>query len=582
MNPIAVDAPRTVLTTPPTPTHQHHTDILIVGGGVTGLMAALRASRSSNVILLTNSSPLESNSAWAQGGIAAALDAADSPTLHIEDTLTAGAGLSDRTAVEALAWEAPLLMYALAKLGMPFERENGDFVLGLEGSHSHRRILHVGDMTGLALTNTLVHQVRSSPHITILAGYQAIELLCHTADCTGVLALDDDGNLHHFAATATILATGGAGALYGLTSNQPGALGEGIALAYRAGAEVVDMEFIQFHPTVFQTSDGQGFLISEATRGEGGKLYGSPSGERFMPALHPRAELAPRDVVTRGIFDAMQREGSPHVLLDLTHMSEGYMQRRFPTIYARCCKEGINPAREPIPVAPAAHYLMGGIRTNLYGATTLPGLYAAGECACTGVHGANRLASNSLLECLVSGSRAAAAALVYCENQPHDHTTNHSEWVATSIPYATRRGDGATVPSRATLADTMRTCAGPLRSAEGLSEGMQRLACFPRQACTTSPETITLANAALVAELIIAGGMMREESRGAHYRRDFPATNDSQWRNHLVMRRGNAAYAVQTVADLNPIAPKRETPGYAELEAHATGEYCLLAADAIG
>ncbi|HET9224657.1 MAG TPA: FAD-binding protein, partial [Roseiflexaceae bacterium] len=271
---------------------------------------------------------------------------------------------------------------------------------------------HAGDATGWALTSVLADRARACPRIRILEGYQVVDLLGEPGACAGALALDQRGGWHLFAAGATILATGGAGALYGLTSNQPDALGEGIALAYRAGAEVADMEFIQFHPTVMRTRAGQGFLISEAVRGEGARLL-TPRGERFMPAYDPRAELAPRDVVARGIAAAMRQANADHVLLDLTHLAADYLEQRFPTIWARCRFEGMDPASQPIPVAPAAHYTMGGIRTDLDGATSLAGLYAAGECACTGVHGANRLASNSLLECLVFGRRAAAAALEY-------------------------------------------------------------------------------------------------------------------------------------------------------------------------
>ena len=584
MEPIHIDAPASVLVNQPAHVDAQTTDVIIIGGGVTGLMAALRASRSAHVVLLTQDTPLESNSAWAQGGIAAALDAADSPLSHVEDTLVAGAGLSDSAAVEALAWEAPLLMYELADLGVPFERDNGSFVLGLEGSHSHRRILHVGDMTGMAITQTLVNQVRSSPQIHVLEGYKAIDLLNHDGRCDGVLVRDQMGNLLRFQAQATILATGGAGALYGLTSNQAGALGEGIALAYRAGAEVVDMEFVQFHPTVFRTSSGRGFLISEATRGEGGRLF-SPDGERFMPALHPRAELAPRDVVTRGIFASMQREDVDHVLLDLTHLSSDYLQRRFPTIYTRCRQEGIDLAVERVPVAPAAHYLMGGIRTDLYGATSIAGLYAAGECACSGVHGANRLASNSLLECLVSGSRAAVAAVqgpglmenAECRMQnagqgpglmenaewrmqnagqgleddtpqaadrrPHVQVTNERMGEQGANGSAAGNGD-----LRGVLADIMRCCAGPLRTADELQAGLRRLAAFPLQATMQDGERLTVANAALVARLIMAGALQREESRGAHYRRDFP-TSREEWRVHMVLGRGQPAYAVEHVAE---------------------------------
>src|SRR5262245_33751510 len=459
---IRVDAPRYLLAAPPARAQRHITDILVVGSGAAGLSAALRAAEEVDVVLLTRGTLLVSNSARAQGGIAAALDPADAPAFHVEDTLVAGAGLSDPAAVEALAAEAPALMRELAALGVPFEREDAEFALGLEGGHGRRRIVHAGDATGWALTSVLAGRARTCPRIRIFEGYQVVDLLGEPGACAGALALDQHGDWHIFAAGATILATGGAGALYGLTSNQPDALGEGIALAYRAGAEVADMEFIQFHPTVMRTRGGQGFLISEAARGEGAQLL-TPGGERFMPAYDPRAELAPRVIVARGIAAAMRRAGADHVLLDLTHLAADYLEQRFPTICARCRAEGIDPARQPIRVAPAAHYTMGGVRTDLDGATSLAGLFAAGECACTGVHGANRLASNSLLECLVFGRRAAAAALQRIENEELrigkicDRSTN-SQCSILNFQFDWRDK----------LASQMNDHAGLLRSAEGL------------------------------------------------------------------------------------------------------------------
>jgi L-aspartate oxidase len=538
-----VDAPRQLLSSPAGQVYQHTANVLVVGGGVAGLMAALRAATHANVVLLTRAPLLESNSALAQGGIAAAMKHDDSPLLHRNDTLEAGAGLSDEAAVEMLVEQAPRLMQWLDQLGVPFDREDGRIALGLEGSHSRRRILHVGDATGLALTRTLATHVRDTPTIRVLEGYQVIDLVCRADRCLGVLALDRSGILHRFTAGATILATGGAGGLYGRTSNTPGALGEGVALAYRAGGEVADMEFVQFHPTVLQTRSGQGFLISEATRGEGGRLL-TLGGNRFMPDYDSRAELAPRDIVTRGIFDTMRREGSDHVLLDLTHLPAAFLSQRFPTICARCLAEGIDPSVSPLPVAPAAHYLMGGIRTDLEGRTSIAGLYAAGECACTGVHGANRLASNSLLECLVMGERAADAALdgepvaQQREEKPRWHFPSPSSaWCALLRP-----------EWRAELAAVMRQCGGPLRSAEQLADGLHGLERFPLQACTLDPEAMTAANAALVARLILSGALVREESRGAHFRTDFP-TAAERWRVHLVQHNGHPARPVESVAE---------------------------------
>jgi L-aspartate oxidase len=543
---IRVDVPRSALAAPPAAPREHTVEVLVIGGGAAGLSAALRAAERADVVLLTRADLPESNSAWAQGGIAAALDAADSPAFHVDDTLVAGAGLSDLSPVEALAWEAPGLMRDLAALGVPFERDDADFALGLEGGHSRRRILHTGDATGWAITSALIARARNCPRIRILEGYQAVDLLGEPGRCVGALALDRAGGWHSLRARATILATGGAGALYGLTSNQPGALGEGIALAYRAGAEISDMEFVQFHPTVFRTRAGHGFLISEAARGEGGRLL-TPDGQRFMPEVDPRAELAPRDIVSRGIFAAMRREGADHVLLDLTHLPAPYLERRFPTISARCRAEGLDPAVEPIPVAPAAHYLMGGIRTDATGATNIAGLYAAGECACTGVHGANRLASNSLLECLVFGRRAGAAVLRHIENEKLRIENYRSE---------TRDSQFSILNSqfnwRDELATIMRERAGLQRSASELAGALQMLAGFPAQVSDATSDAIAAANAGLVARLIVTNALLREESRGAHFRTDFPHADDA-WRVHLVLARGQAARIVKTVAS----APER-------------------------
>lgn len=536
-----ITAPRFVLTTlPPAPVTT--TGVLVIGAGAAGLTAALAAAERTTVTVLARGALPESNSARAQGGIAAALDASDSPRAHVADTLVAGAGLADEGAVATLAHSAPALMRELAALGVPFERSApGDFALGLEGGHSARRIVHVGDATGLAVTLVLIARARAHPRITLLEGWQAVDLLTQHGQVSGVLARDHAGRWRQVHAGATIIASGGAGALYGLTSNQPTALGEGIAMAYRAGAELADMEFVQFHPTVYRTRAGQGFLITEAARGEGGILR-TPAGERFMPAYDPRGELAPRDVVTRGIYAAMRRSGSDHVLLDLSHLPRATIEHHFPTICARLREDGLDPVSTPIPVAPAAHYLMGGIRTDLDGATSLPGLYAAGEAACTGVHGANRLASNSLLECLVFGRRAGNAA------------TRQSR-----LPAQLRQRDAARQAAPATasaplpatwrdmLAATMRAAAGPLRDGAGLRAGADTLAAWPQQATPDDPEGITAANAALTARLIVAGALLREESRGGHFRSDFPQPRE-HWQAHLVQARGQTPFLVETIA----------------------------------
>ena len=538
----SINAPRYALTRLPY-APARRTGVLVIGAGAAGLSAALVAAERTHVTVLARGALPESNSAWAQGGIAAALDAADSASAHIADTLTAGAGLSDEAAVAALAFEAPALMRELAARGVPFEREDEDqFALGLEGGHSARRIVHVGDATGWAVTSQLIAEARAHPRITLLEGWQAADLLDSGGRIVGALARDAAGGWHWLLAAATIIATGGAGALYGLTSNQPVALGEGIAMAYRAGAEVADMEFVQFHPTVYRTRAGQGFLITEAARGEGGILR-TPAGERFMPAYDPRGELAPRDIVTRGIYAAMRAAGSDHVLLDLTHLPATTIERHFPTICARLRADGIDPVTTPIPVAPASHYLMGGIRTDLEGVSSLPGLFAAGEAACTGVHGANRLASNSLLECLVFGRRAGYAAARQVENAEarSEHAFRGKDVRQAHLPPLTAR------PWRDELAAIMRAAAGPLRDGDGLRAGALALAERPLQADPDDAYGIAAANATLTARLIVAAALLREESRGGHFRTDFPAPREV-WRRHSVQARGRSPFLVESVA----------------------------------
>lgn len=527
--------PRSVLAWLPRPLTTWRTGVLVIGAGAAGLSAALAAAAHTDVLVLARGALPASNSALAQGGIAAALDAADSPLAHIADTLVAGAGLADEPAVAALAYAAPDLMRELAAAGVPFERHDAaTFALGLEGGHSARRIVHVGDATGWAVTAALIEQARAHPRITLLEGWQAADLLTSEGRVIGALARDPAGHWQRLLAAATILASGGAGALYGLTSNQPTALGEGMAMAYRAGAALADMEFVQFHPTVYRTRHGEGFLITEAARGEGGILR-TLNGNRFMPAYDPRAELAPRDVVTRGIYAAMRASGSDHVLLDLTHLPRERIEHHFPTICARLREEGLDPVTTPIPVAPASHYVMGGVRTDLDGATNLPGLYAAGEVACTGVHGANRLASNSLLECLVFGRRAGLAATAQAASHP---------WSLAALALAElalQHAPAAPVPPlptnwRSELAAIMTSAAGPLRHGEQLRAGLAALAHWPSQAEPTDPEAITAANAALTARLIISAALLREESRGGHFRSDFPQQREALRAHRLLVR----------------------------------------------
>ena len=391
-------------------------DVLIVGSGLAGLSAALHLAPTHRVAVLTKRALNDGSSAWAQGGIAAVLAAGDSFDAHVEDTLIAGAGLCDPEATRFVVEHAPEAIGWLRELGVPFSEEDGDLHLTREGGHSQRRIVHVTDATGAAVQQTLIERVRRTPNITLFEHHTLVDLVTgtklglHDPACMGLYALDDSTDeVLSFRAPHTILATGGAGKVYLYTTNPDTATGDGIAAAWRAGCRVSNMEFIQFHPTCLYHPHAKSFLISEAVRGEGGLLK-LPDGTRFMPKHDERAELAPRDVVARAIDFEMKKHGLDCVYLDISHQPAAFLKEHFPNILARCLELGIDITREPIPVVPAAHYTCGGVLSDLSGRTDIPGLYAIGETACTGLHGANRLASNSLVECMVF-ARAAAGAI---------------------------------------------------------------------------------------------------------------------------------------------------------------------------
>jgi L-aspartate oxidase len=531
---------------PDRPEQVHRADVLIIGGGAAGLMAALHASCAPGVrvALLAKAPPSDSNTAHAQGGIAIAVGADDAPELQAADTLQVTGGIADAEAVRVLTAEGPARLRELLALGMPFDRADGELALGLEAGHSRRRILHVGDLTGRALSETLARAVAALPNVAWYTGFYAAALALADGACVGAWALDQAGTLHLFHARATILATGGAGALFARTSNPKGALGEGIALAYRAGATVADVEFVQFHPTVMPTRDGA-FLISEAVRGEGGRLLSRRG--RFMPDYDPRAELAPRDVVARAIHWEMTRTGEPNLWLDVRHLGGAFLAARFPTIYQRCRQEGIDPAEDLIPIAPAAHYMMGGVRTDLWGATDVPGLYAAGECACTGVHGANRLASNSLLECLVYGARAATAAVEYsaevglpAPEPPRARQERMTAWPPAGL---------------VALQQRLTAAVGLVRSAEGLSATIAWLDSLQASAPATRavPESVQREHVTLVAGLMARAAWLRQESRGAHYRADYPQADDA-WQAHLLWSRRTGVALAYPLHRLLPAA----------------------------
>lgn len=511
---------------------QVHSDVLVIGTGIAGLYTALKVRSGGRVLLLTKRRLEDSNTEFAQGGIAAAIGSADSPRLHLQDTLEAGAGLNDLAAVEVLVEEGPDCVRELIELGTQFDKveETGEIALTREGAHSQHRILHArGDATGEEIRRALQEKVLTDPSIEVRENHYLVDVLTdpETGRCIGALAIDDAGALTAYLARATVLATGGAGQLYLNSTNPEIATGDGIAVAYRAGAAVADVEFVQFHPTALYHRGSPKFLISEAVRGEGAILLNT-QGERFMPAYHPRAELAPRDVVSRAIVDQMTRTGSAYVLLDATGLG-AEVKHRFPNIYRVCLKHGIDITRKPIPVAPAAHYMMGGILTDVDGRTTIPGLYACGETACTGIHGANRLASNSLLEGLVFGRRIAR------------HLARELPPLPAALPELAHRAQ-APAGSRPVeemwvqVQECMWREVGISREEAGLARAELLLAELEdqRAGVVGSPAALQLANMITVARLVARAARERQESRGGHYRIDYPQRDDAQWQRRII------------------------------------------------
>jgi L-aspartate oxidase len=519
-------------------------DYIIVGSGVAGLSVALAAAQGGKRSLIITKSHLEeSNTRYAQGGIAAAVGPSDSAYSHEVDTLVAGAGLCDQAAVEALTKDAPGQIAELVRLGMPFDREeaSGDLELGREGAHSANRILHAGgDATGQHLEHTLALAVRQSPLIERLEQHFALELLKKGAKgrVVGVRLQDDQRAEPPFEVRGhfVVLATGGAGQLYRYTTNPSVTTGDGLALAWRAGAALADMEFFQFHPTALNLKGVPTFLLSEALRGDGALLRNA-EGETFMHRYDPRLELASRDIVARAIASELARTGA--VYLDARHLGETTLRHHFPSIYRYCLDHGLDISKDMIPVAPAAHYFMGGILTGRWGETTLPGLFACGEVAATGVHGANRLASNSLLEGLVFGKRLydyttdpEASALDLAAYQASSPLPL-DEYTLNSLP----AGSKPELPTLEKLQDLMWEKVGLARDAEGLQQALTQLENW-ENALKNNPPTDQagqeLANLVTVGRLVSYAALLREESRGAHYRLDFP-DNREEWQRRIVL-----------------------------------------------
>ena len=516
-------------------TDPHKSDVLIIGSGAAGLTAALNLADRFNVTVLAKGGLAEGSTAWAQGGIAAVLEPGDTFESHIEDTMIAGAGLNDRKTVEFVVENAPRAIERLIELGVPFNKEGGDLHLTREGGHSHRRIVHVNDATGWAVQEALLHAAQAHANITLVPDMVVIDLATSkheerysgAGNVWGVYAVNRaTGRVELFTANATILATGGAGRTYLFSTAPRGATGDGIAMAWRAGCRISNMEMMQFHPTCLYNLDVKNFLITEAVRGEGGQLFNPATKHRFMPDYDPRAELAPRDIVARANDAEIKRYGLDYVHLDISQMGAEFVTHHFPTIYEKLIGLGIDMTKEPIPVVPAQHYTCGGIVIDLDGRTDLPHLYAAGECTQSGLHGANRLASNSLLECFVFGEACAK------------HINEH--WDDLEPPPAIRPWD----ESRVTDSDEevvikqnwteirrfMWNYVGIVRTTKRLERAAHRIKMLTGEVedyyghFRVTPDLIELRNLLQTSDLIVRSALHRHESRGLHYTLDYPET----------------------------------------------------------
>lgn len=515
-------------------------DYIIIGSGIAGLYTALLARNYGRVLILTKGSIDECNTKYAQGGIAAAVGRSDSPRLHMRDTLLAGAGLCDEGAVRVLAEEGPDRINDLIQLGVPFDTVEGEIALAREGAHSVPRVLHAGgDATGANIELTLSSVARLS-NIDILEHHLVSEILVEKDEARGVISLNClTGECHDIEGAVTVVATGGAGQLFAFNTNPTVATGDGVSLCYRAGATITDMEFFQFHPTALCLPGAPTFLISEAVRGEGGLLLNA-DGYRFMPDYDSNAELAPRDIVSRAALAEMNKTGIDHVFLDVTHLPATKVISRFPSIYRFCHEHGLDITTSQIPVAPAAHYMMGGIKTNLFGETNIERLFACGEAACTGVHGANRLASNSLLETLVFGKRIIERTLGRrgSEDTEPRLTFGPSSDVKTSLPLSKETVSGRFPElSLTAVQQLMWNKVGIIRTENSLREASTTLSFWESSyRASSARESNELSNMLLLARLITEAALIREESRGAHSRSDYPKER-REWQRHITFRK---------------------------------------------
>jgi L-aspartate oxidase len=518
------------------PKHTPHlfTDILVIGAGIAGLRASLEIPPQFKVLVVTKDDIQQSNSNYAQGGIAGVLAPEDRFENHIEDTLTAGAGLCDRKIVEMVVREAPAQINDLIGWGTKFDEEDGHLALTREGGHSHRRIVHaLGDATGHEVMRAIIARAQQAPHISIWDQTFTVDLLTQGGACVGALVDQPRHERLLIWAKQTVLASGGAGMVYRETTNPPVATGDGMAAAYRAGAQLRDMEFMQFHPTVLYVAGSSRFLISEAVRGEGAYLR-DKNGERFMPAEDPRAELAPRDIVARAIVRRMERTQHPNVYLDLSHLDSELVRRRFPGIATVCRGFGLDITHDPIPVRPGAHYMIGGVTVDEQGRTSVPGLWAAGEVTSSGLHGANRLASNSLLEGLVYGASCGRGAVEAAAKSADSFVVQPVASRHDTDPFGGL--DVADVTN--SLRSLMVRHVGVVRNREGMREAERNVAFWCRYALARSFETRAgweLQNLLTIALAMIRSALSRDESRGVHFRSDFPERDEVHWgQRHVI------------------------------------------------
>jgi L-aspartate oxidase len=523
------------------PREQPHffADVLIIGGGLAGLRAANAVDPRLNVLVVTKDAIQQSNSSYAQGGIAGVMDPEDRFEDHVQDTLVAGGALCERAVVEMVVREAPARIGELVEWGTHFDEAAGRILLGREGGHSRNRIVHaLGDMTGREVMRAVIEHTQKLPHVRIWESAFTLDLLTWEGACRGAIVANRHGEKILVWARQTILATGGCGQVYRESTNPPVATGDGHAMAYRAGAQLRDVEFVQFHPTVLYIAGGSRSLITEAVRGDGGRLI-DKEGVRFMPEYDPRAELAPRDVVSQAIVSQMEKTRHPCVYLDVTHLDAAYVLKRFPGIAAACKQFGIDITKDKIPVRPGAHYMIGGVTVDQQGQTSISGLWAAGEVTSSGLHGANRLASNSLLEGLVYGAHAGAAASRAALELPGEYRV----WPLENAVIAPPAEPLDLADIRNSLKAAMWRACGVRRHADDLTDALESVDQWRRYVLARQFADIEgweLQNMLTLARVMIQAALAREESRGVHLRTDFPELDDARWNKHVWFQRGDA------------------------------------------